>query len=91
MLKRELRDAGAEGDVVGHPQRLGDDELRHRDVLPGQRRVLSDPGLLVPEPVGQHKKLQIAFPGLVQLSVGKVEGHLEQSQLHRFDLLTGVR
>ena len=46
MVVRETGDAGAELDLLGAAERVGDKQVRRRDVLPDRRKVLADPGLV---------------------------------------------
>jgi len=94
----ELRDALGqhEGRVVGqarharrqrhglrHRQRLGDEEIGARDVLPLRREVLADPRLLVAEPVQRRQLGEVVVHRLGRVGPGRVQRHREIAESHR--------
>ena len=48
MVVREAGNAGAELDLLGATERVGNKQVRCRDILPDRRKVLADPGFVKP-------------------------------------------
>src|SRR4051812_1691187 len=61
MVVGQRAHAGAEPDVFGAAGGGGDEDLGGRDQLPAARVVLTDPRLLVPEPVEMLDQLEVAL------------------------------
>ena len=82
VVEVQQHDAGPECDLLGLPQRTGDEQLRRRHVLPREHHVLADPDFGEAQPVGPPDQLQVLVVGLGRGPPGRVERHHEQTELH---------
>ena len=72
----------AEPNPLRLEQGLGQGQVGRRDILPGARVVLAEPGLIEAELVGQHQQLQVLVEGIRVLPVRRMTGHAEEAESH---------
>ena len=75
-------DAGAEPDVLGALGNRGDEQLRRGDGLESCRVMLTNPGLVVTEPVEPFDELEVAMQHIVRILVQGVERRQENPMFH---------
>ena len=74
--------AGAELDVLGAHERLGDEQVGRGNGLPGRGEVLADPCLAEAEVVGEFQAFEVPLVGVPGGALGRVRGHQEQTGFH---------
>ena len=91
IVEREQRHARPEPHRLGQRQRLGQEQIGGRRVLPALGEMLAHPGLAVAEPIGQHDLRDVALVAVGERAIGRVERHHEQAELHAGSLFAPVR
>ena len=92
VVVRETGDARTELDLLGATKRVGNKQVRCRDILPDRRKVLTDPGFVKPQLVQGDDLLQVRFDRLREVRAGGMQRHCEVPVLHTtllLKLLTG--
>jgi len=82
VVERQEGHAGPELHAPGQRERLGEEQVGGRRVLPALRQVFADPGLAKPEPVGQHDLVDVPLVAIGEGAMGRVQRHHEQTELH---------
>ena len=82
VVVRQRDDAGAEPDVLGALGNRGDEQLRRGDGLESCRVMLTNPGLVVTEPVEPFDELEVAMQHIVRILVQGVERRQENPMFH---------
>ena len=90
VVQRQRRHAGAEPYLRGQRQRLGDEQIGRRRVLPALGQMLAHPGLPEAEPIGQHDLVDVALVAVGERPMGRVQRHHEQAELHGQRFSAGV-
>src|SRR5438093_2261542 len=80
IVIRQTRHPRAELHPLRQPERLGDEQVRTRDVLPHRRDVLADPRLLEPQAIERDELLEILLHRPGGVGSGRVQRHREISQ-----------
>ena len=83
MLLRQVEHAGAEPDLLGQRDRLGEERERRGDRLGHRAEVLADPDVVEAQLVGVDHRLQILLEHLVVVLARRVQRHHEQAEPHR--------
>jgi hypothetical protein len=78
----EQRHTGAEADAFGQRQRFGNQQIGRRRILPFLGEVLTEPGFVEPQLVGQHQLIDIAVVAIGDRAIGRMQGHHEQAKAH---------
>ena len=89
VVELEEDDAGAQLDVLGFGEGLGDEEVGGGQVLPRDGEMLADPALMVAELVGGDDGLHVLFDCALQALGGMVDGHHEKAEVHKVLLWAG--
>ena len=76
--------AGPEADVLGLHQRLRHQEVGRGMGFPRRGMMLADPGLGEAQLVEPADHLQVPFVAVLERPFGRMRGHGEISELHRF-------
>ena len=90
VVELEEDDAGAELNVLGFGEGLGDEEVGGWKIFPGDGVVLTDPALVVAELIGSDDGLHVLFDGALQALGGMVDGHHEKAEVHKVLLWVGM-
>ena len=70
MVERQHSDARRKDNALGQSQGFGDEQLGHRGVFPHLSDVLTDPGLVITEPVRLDNEGNIPVVGVRKGSPG---------------------
>ena len=82
IVEREQRHARPEPDLLRQRQRLGEEQIGRRRVLPALGQVLAHPDLAEAELIGQHDLGDVALVAVGERAMRRVERHHEQAELH---------